>query len=160
MTYQFDPDLLPDEAFRPGRLEFLVPGNTGRLLDPTRTPIQVVELKDTTGSFVVEILAFEDKGAKWEVPFEEVNQFQFDSESLHAEVANLSRFRKIMSRLNQLLRIPAMRSNRIDSDQRIASLRQKISRWLDRESAFLSSGASWEPSSGTSDPALWDDLKR
>jgi len=38
----------------------------GRLLDSRRTPVSVVEVRLDTGTFVIRIDGFEDKGATWE----------------------------------------------------------------------------------------------
>ena len=63
--YQTDPGALPDDRFSPGNLSWLVPGNHGRLLDARRTPVRVTAIDIHHGYFEVEILAFEDKGARW-----------------------------------------------------------------------------------------------
>ncbi|MGH2883953.1 MAG: hypothetical protein ACRDPA_14870, partial [Solirubrobacteraceae bacterium] len=77
--YASDPNSAPDSEFRPGELRYLVVGNRGRLLDTRRTPITVTAIDRIRGSFEVEIGAFEDAGARWELPFEEVARFQFAS---------------------------------------------------------------------------------
>jgi len=71
MVYQFNSEMQPNTYFHPGDLKYLVPGNEGRWLDPRRTPIRVLEVKRASGFFVIEILDFEDRGARWEVPLEE-----------------------------------------------------------------------------------------
>ena len=73
MVYQFNSDMLPDTYFHPGDLKYIVPGNEGRWLDPRRTPIRILEVKPASGFFIVEILDFEDKGARWEVQLESVD---------------------------------------------------------------------------------------
>ena len=77
--YASDPNSAPDSEFRPGELRYLVVGNRGRLLDTRRTPITVTAIDPVRGSFEVEIGAFEDAGARWELPFEDVARFQFAS---------------------------------------------------------------------------------
>jgi hypothetical protein len=84
MIHQFNSDMAPDTDFLPGTLVHLVPGNRGRMLDPRRTPIQILALRPEFGTFVWEILDFEDRGAHWELPFEKVVRFQFARESLSA----------------------------------------------------------------------------
>ena len=90
MIYQSDPDSAPDEEFEPGRLEHLVTGNAGRLLDQRRTPVTVVGLDVETGMFEVEIGAFEDAGARWRVPMEDVGRFQFARGGERADAAPLA----------------------------------------------------------------------
>ena len=62
-VYQFDEAMADDSGFEPGELGHVVAGNAGRLLDPRRTPVTVRELRLATGTFVVRIEGFEDRGA-------------------------------------------------------------------------------------------------
>lgn len=98
VIYEHDAGAAPDADFAPGRLADLVAGNRGRLLDPRRTPVTIAGVVVATGQFSVRVDAFEDAGAVWEVPFEEVSRFQFalggatrDEDELHAAVARLDR---------------------------------------------------------------------
>jgi hypothetical protein len=105
--YASDPAAAPDEDFEPGRIEHLVAGNPGRLLDERRTPVVVRSVDERTGQFAVEIRAFEDAGAQWEVPFEDVGRFQF---ARHAELLSppaAGACRAIAARLDRPLHIPA-----------------------------------------------------
>lgn len=76
--YQSDPAAAGDSGFEGGSLRHLVVGRRGRLLDPRRTPIRVDALDLERGFFEVEILAFEDAGAHWLIPFESVSRYQFE----------------------------------------------------------------------------------
>ena len=76
-AYQRDPDMAPDELFEPGRLDHLVAGNSCRLLDARRTPLRVLAVRPDVGFFDVEVLAFEDRGATWELPLEWAERLQF-----------------------------------------------------------------------------------
>jgi hypothetical protein len=76
-VYEHDPEQAPDQEFLPGDLGHLVVGNRGRLLDSRRTPIAVTAVVPETGSFEVRIEAFEDAGARWAMPLEDVGRFQF-----------------------------------------------------------------------------------
>jgi hypothetical protein len=75
--YASDPNPAPDSDFVPGELGYLVAGNRGRLLDARRTPVTVTATDPDHGAFEVEIGAFEDAGARWELPLEDVGRFQF-----------------------------------------------------------------------------------
>ena len=77
-VYASDPGAAPDSEFEPGELRHLVVGNRGRLLDPRRTPIVVTATLPNTGEFEVRIEAFEDAGARWRLPLDDVARFQFD----------------------------------------------------------------------------------
>src|SRR5438270_6866840 len=76
-VYEFDRDPAPDSDFVAGALDRLVVGNQARLLDARRTPVRVTAVSPDTGAFEVEILAFEDAGARWELGLDEVTRFQF-----------------------------------------------------------------------------------
>jgi hypothetical protein len=160
MAYQFNPDMLPDACFRPGELKFVVTGNEARLLDPRRTPLRVIEVKRTTGFFVVEILDFEDKGARWELPLEDVNGCQFAEGSAEATKGDVDQYTEIISRLDRTLEIPADPSRRSTSEATIASLREDVEAWLESKSAFVKSGDLLDSSGKTGNPALQADLKR
>src|SRR5262245_36673469 len=140
MTYQFNPDMLPDTCFQRGELKFVIPGNEARLLDPRRTPLRVLEVKTTSGFFVVEVLDFEDKGARWELPLEDIDQCQFAQGSSEATPADVALYRESISRLDLPLEIPADRSHRAASEIMISSFRERIGDWLERKSAFLKAG--------------------
>ena len=75
--YGSDPNPAPDSEFVPGELRHLVTGTPGRLLDARRTPITLTAVRPGVGAFEVEVGAFEDAGARWELSLEEVGRFQF-----------------------------------------------------------------------------------
>jgi len=107
MVYQFNSDMLPDTYFHPGDLKYIVPGNEGRWLDPRRTPIRILEVKPASGFFIVEILDFEDKGARWEVQLESVDRCRFAQGSAEASQADSALYKETISRLNRQLEIAA-----------------------------------------------------
>ena len=76
-VYQHDPDAVGDEAFEPGTLAHLIAGRSARMLDPRRTPVKVIGVDPARGEFEVEVGAFEDAGARWRLPIEDVARFQF-----------------------------------------------------------------------------------
>ena len=159
MVYQFNPDMLPDTSFHPGNIKYLVPGNEGRLLDSRRTPLRVLDVKRTSGFFVVEILDFEDKGARWELPLERVDRCQFAQGSAEASKSDIVLYREIITRLDRPLIIPADPHHQKTSETKINSLREDVGSWLENKSEFLSSGATLDFSGKTSSPpALWSDL--
>ncbi|PZS37024.1 MAG: hypothetical protein DLM58_00495 [Pseudonocardiales bacterium] len=65
-VYQSDPSSADDSGYEPGSLAHLVVSNPARLLDPRRTPLQVVAVTVETGLMRLRVLAFEDVGALWE----------------------------------------------------------------------------------------------
>ena len=91
MIYASDPASAPDSEFVPGDVRWLVPGNAGRLLDARRTPVTVVGVVAERGAFVVEVGAFEDAGARWELALGEVESFQFARGAEQRDDANALR---------------------------------------------------------------------
>lgn len=132
--YQKDPDLLPDSEFDAGELSHLVAGNEARLLDPRRTPVRVVELRPQTGMFVVRIEKFEDAGATWELPFEEVSAFQFAKGSPRAR--DTSAFREAIARFDRPLRIPRNVDARAATEARIRASSGDLGDLADMDAAF------------------------
>jgi hypothetical protein len=160
MVYQFNPNMLPDTCFYPGHLKYVVPGNECRLLDPRRTPLRIVEVKLVLGVFVVETLAFEDKGWLWEIPLERVDRCQFAQGSAEASEPDVARYANIISRLDQPLNVPADASTLPTTEATIASLRKAVGDWMERNSQFLSSRPDLDFSQKTGYPVLWEDLRR
>jgi hypothetical protein len=122
VAYAFNPDMLPDSHFLPGHLKYLVPGNDGRCLDPRRTPLRVLEVKRHSGFFVVEILDFEDRGGRWELPLENVARCQFAPGSVEAAAADVSAFEEIISRLDRPLEVPVDPVARVRADEDLARI--------------------------------------
>lgn len=106
-VYQSDPDRAPDSQFVPGELGHLVPGNHGRLLDPRRTPVHVTRVLPGSGFFEVEIDAFEDAGARWLVPLEEVTSYQFAAGGELADGAAVAELRRCATRHGVRVQIAA-----------------------------------------------------
>ncbi len=77
-VYEDNPEAGSDDGFEPGTIAHLVAGNRGRMLDPRRTPVAVGAVDDATATFEVVVEAFEDRGARWRLPVEDVVGFQFE----------------------------------------------------------------------------------
>jgi hypothetical protein len=130
-VYQFDPARRPDSEFQPGDLSLLVTGNEGRLLDARRTPIRIVALDPVEGMFAVEILAFEDSGAHWSVPFEDVARYQFAAGSQTVSERQLAIYAETARRLGRPLAIDAEPRARASSLELLAAERERAAAWLD-----------------------------
>jgi hypothetical protein len=125
VIYEHDADAAPDAEFAPGRLAHLVAGNRGRLLDPRRTPVTITGLSLARGSFAVRVDAFEDTGAVWEIPFEDVGRFQFALAAAETEVEALE---AAVARLDRPLRIEG--ADPAAALARIAEEREAAREWL------------------------------
>jgi hypothetical protein len=131
-VYQHDPSPLPDAAFEPGALRHLVPGNRGRLLDSRRTPVAVRAVDPDRGMFELEVAAFEDAGARWLVPFEEVGRYQFAVGGATVERATVAAYELTAKRLSRRMTIPADRRARAGTLRALAAERDRLRGWLDR----------------------------
>jgi hypothetical protein len=104
--HESNPDQAPDSSFEPGELRHLVPGNTGRMLDTRRTPVVIRSVDPDPGTFELEVLAFEDRGARWLVEAERVSHFQFPLDAARADVRMLAALAAAVDRFGKPLDIP------------------------------------------------------
>jgi hypothetical protein len=157
--FQFNPDMAPDSNFEPGELQHLVKDNLGRLLDPRRTPVRLIAVHLETGMFEVELLDFEDKGARWLYPFEAIGKYQFALDSAKAPFQQIECFRDVIHRLDRPLSISC--DDRV-SKEMIASVmteRERAREWLSSESRFFASGELFQPGGLEGIPSLYEDLR-
>jgi hypothetical protein len=131
-VYATDPDRGPDHEFTPGDLSHLVVGNEGRMLDGRRTPVRIVKLSPATGTFTVEITAFEDAGARWELPFEDIASFQFPHDAARADPAAVAEFRRAVARFDQRLVVPLDHEATAHTWARVHAGRVEVRPVLDR----------------------------
>ena len=117
--HESDPDQAPDSAYEPGELHHLVPGNTGRMLDTRRTPVAIGPVDPDLGTFEVEVLAFEDRGARWLIEVERVSHFQFPLDAPRADVATLAALAAAVDWFGQSLDIPIDRRARARTRARL-----------------------------------------
>jgi hypothetical protein len=157
--YQSAADPAPDSEFEPGELHHLVEGNAGRLLDPRRTPVTIVGIRLEVGTFVVRLEAFEDAGARWEVPFEKVDRYQFARGGPRASSADVTRFREAVTRFDRPLSIPCFEEAQAETAEHLAESRRDAAEWLGGYSRFLAGGGGLpDPAAREGDPLLWKDL--
>jgi hypothetical protein len=124
--YASDPDARPDGDFVPGELHHLVIGNQGRLLDARRTPITITSVMPERGGFEVEIGAFEDAGARWALPLDEVGHFQFARGGAVAAPDGVAELERAAARFDRELLIEPDRHAREQTLHRIAAVRESV----------------------------------
>jgi hypothetical protein len=159
VIHAFDPAMAPDTDFEPGRPGLLVPGNAGRMLDRRRTPVRVTAIRLETGMWTCEVLAFEDEGARWDLPFEAVGHFQFARGSAVLDAAALRRVRSAIRRFDRDGSIPPDRRARASTSRRVARLRKVVAAWLDAESRSLVDGGTLDLGSRDGSSLLAADLE-
>ena len=159
VIHQFDPAMAPDTDFVPGALSHLVPGNTGRMLDRRSTPVRVAALSPETGQWVCEVLAFEDQGARWDLPFESVASYQFARDAAGADEGSLRRIRSAVRKFNRPDPVPLNTRARRPTARRIGKLRPEVAEWLKTESKFIASHGTLDLGSRQVSPLLARDLE-
>lgn len=127
--YQADPESEPDSAFVEGELDHLVPGSRGRLRDARRTPLRVTGVMPEIGSFEVEIEAFEDQGARWQLPLATVARLQFPLAAARAGAGSLAELRAAEARFDRPLTVAV-----------VPEARERTLRAIDAEAATLRQG--------------------
>jgi hypothetical protein len=149
-VYESDPDQLPDSEFDAGSLNLLSAGNPGRLLDPRRTPIRIVGALAEVGMFELEVTAFEDSGARWILPLEDVSRFQFEKTSTRLDERAATVLEEAIRRFSEDLLIETDQDTLIDTERRLSDENDKATEWLARNSEFLRSqdGFDFEAQSG------------
>ena len=125
-VYEHDPDALGDEAFEPGTLGHVVAGNRARMLDPRRTPVTVLGVDRVRGEFEVEVGAFEDAGARWRLPLEDVSRFQFPGGSETLAPAEAQELEQLAARLGRNVEIPAAAEDREATLADLARERERL----------------------------------
>lgn len=159
MIHQYDPAMAPDTDFVPGAVAHLVPGNSGRMLDRRRTPVRVAALNPATGTWTCEVLAFEDQGARWELPFEAVTGYQFERGAASADEAALRRIRSAVRKFNRAAPLPLNRRQRKPTERKIEKLRLEVAGWLKSESRFIAARGTLDLGSRQGSPLLAGDLE-
>jgi hypothetical protein len=129
-VYQSDPDARSDDEFVAGEVGYLVAGNRGRLLDPRRTPVHVVDIDIDVGFFTVEIDAFEDAGAHWQVPLEQVSHYQFTRDAARADAPTRRALAAAAVRHDLTIRVEPGPSLQAAGRERLAAARQRAAAWL------------------------------
>ena len=128
--YESDPEPAREAEFVPGELAHLVVGNRGRLLDARRTPVEVMAVMAATGAFEVELKAFEDTGARWELALDEVERFQFARGAALAPAEQVDDLRQAQARFAEELRIDCTPAAHADTVAAVAVERRSIREWL------------------------------
>ena len=129
-VYASDPNAARDSEFEPGELRHLVSGNAGRLLDARRTPVTVTEVVLERAAFEVEIAAFEDTGARWELSLDEVARFQFARGAASAPPPVVHSLEEARRRAAQTMCVSSTPAARQASLRRLLAQRQSARAWL------------------------------
>lgn len=157
-VYQSDRDAAPDRDFAAGELRHVVVGNRGRLLDARRTPLLITAVSPERGEFEVRIEAFEDRGARWELPIWEIKRLQFARDSADATPETLVRLQQAVDRLNRELSLEADPAALAGTQTRIAQRRVEARKVVRGVVGSIDLADCIERRTG--DPRLFDALQR
>lgn len=134
--YRYDPLAAPDREFEPGTLAHLVPGNAGRMLDPRRTPVTIIDVDQALGTFELRVEDFEDRGARWRLPAEDVPGFQFARGSRRAGARTIEGLERVVARFAGTLEIAADPDAAVETEGALAAERARIAPLLARRLAL------------------------
>jgi hypothetical protein len=157
--FQYNAEQAPDSDFEPGTLGHLVVHNTGRLLDYRRTPVRITAVNLISGLFEVELLDFEDKGARWLYPFEEIQKYQFAKTSARATPQQIEGFERTIGLLDRPLCIECEPRQAEAIRAQLAMERWQARAWLVQNSRFLKSEQPFDPAALDGSPLLHEDLQ-
>ena len=103
---------------------------------------------------------FEDKGARWEISFEDVRHYQFPLASREALRSDVAQYSEAVRRFDHPLEISCEPEKREATLQRLEELRTETTKWMDANSRFLQSGGSLDMTSREGPPLLMEDFRR
>lgn len=107
------------------------------MLDPRRTPIRIVHVMLEIGMFELEVTAFEDSGAHWSLPLEDVSGFQFEKHSQKADARQVSALEATIHRFSEDQPIDVDADAKAETEQRLAVEKDRSADWLTAHSDFL-----------------------
>lgn len=148
----------PDSEFVSGDIQYIVPGNSGRLLDGRRTPGMIESYDPDSAMFIWRITGFEDKGKCWEIPADKIGSYQFERNS--AKLTDEDAF-LIHQKCNELDEKLIIRGEDVDYQKTrmiIENTAIKVKKWMKQYSNFIKAGDSKFPDNGVGDKDLYKDM--
>ncbi len=129
-VYQSDPAAAADEQFVAGELALIAVGNRGRLLDARRTPVTVVGVDVACAMFEVRVDAFEDAGACWKLPLEDVARFQFARDAVAVGAGDVAHYMAGVARLDRAAPVACTSRARRETLARLDAALGEARGWL------------------------------
>jgi len=158
--HEYDEKRSPDSDFLPGDIELLAEGNACRLLDPRRTPGVIEKLFDDCAMFRWRIAKFEHKGKCWEVPAEDVVNYQFSKDSARLDSDRVKSLRSAIWEFQTPLVISVSEEEAEETRSAVAAVEKEIGGWLRSESEFIAGGEGLNLDSRMGPQSLAGDLVR
>lgn len=136
-THQNDLNKRPDSDFIKGEFSLLVEGNKCRLLDGRRTEGFVEKIHTDSGMFKWRITKYEDAGSYWLMPFESIDNFQFEKDSSRLEDHIVSKFKSISDEFNKSFEVPKNTAVDLKYDFLLKEGKEKAVQFLKHRPDFM-----------------------
>lgn len=149
----------PDELFDSGSLNHLISGNEGRVLDGRRTSGYIESFDKESCTFIWRITAFEDKGKCWQIPAEDIVQFQFRKGCPTLPQDAVTEIAGLCKTYQKQLTIPVTPQAQSASYELILKQEILAEKWLKKHSRFIHKGLSFDFHALTGYPDLYADLE-
>lgn len=149
----------PDELFDSGSLKYLVAGNEGRVLDGRRTSGYIESFDKESCMFIWRITAFEDKGKCWQVPAEDIVQYQFRKGCPTLPQEAVMEITDLCKAYQKQLTIPVTPQLQYTSEELISKQEVFAGDWLRKHSRFIRKGLGFDFHAVTGYPDLYADLE-
>lgn len=127
----------PDTHFETGTLAHLTPGTEGRVLDGRRTPGFIEKFDSDSAMFIWRITDFEDKGKYWEIPAEQISNYQLRKGSTLLHAKEVAKIEKSIQKFSKKLDIKMPTSVYKATEERIEESITKTKDWFVEKSRFL-----------------------
>lgn len=135
--HEYDNNIRSDEEFIDGNLYLLVEGNHCRLLDGRRTTGIIEKYFEDSAMFRWRITKYEDKGKYWDLPAEDVKNFQFEKDSYKLSKSKFKEIEDKVKKYEEIFSIQMEKSVRDNTEEEIKKTKVNIIRWLEKNSVFL-----------------------
>ncbi|AUD64567.1 hypothetical protein BK011_02310 [Tenericutes bacterium MZ-XQ] len=158
--HQQNKNKIDDALYTKGTLKYLVKDNPCVLLDGRRTPGIIEDIDMESGMFTWRILDFEDKGKCWELPFEDISQFQFLDDEKYSDKDVIRLYEDIIKQKKIELNIKIDIDTQKQTFKNITKIKEDIIAWMNKESKYFKSYDKLDWSMKKGSPLLSEDLKR
>lgn len=157
--HEYDNNMKSDEEFIKGDICFLVEGNRCRLLDGRRTTGIIEKYFEDSAMFRWKITKYEDKDKYWDLPAEDINNFQFEKDSYKLSEKQVEYMQENIESYQETINIEARQSDRDNTEEEIEKNKLSIIKWLEDKSIFIKSQDKIDFSSREGSNLLAKDIK-
>ena len=138
-VHEYDNNMRSDQEFINGDICFLVEGNKCRLLDGRRTTGIIEKYFKDSAMFRWKITKYEDKGKYWDLPAEDIENFQFEKDSQKLSEKQVKYIQQKVETYQEIINIEAKKSDRENTEEEIEKNKVNIIKWLEDNSLFIKS---------------------